>query len=760
LVLLAPSVGITHAAVCSTSNTQFVVTNTFWGTPGSPAQVQPGDTGVPLTVTLVYVGSCPILAGSFSLSLPAGFTAANPQAGSTVYLENISPYTAVNLIFNLNIVQAPAVNVGNSLSSSLAISYTFDGSTYNYVTTSVGAQVLGKVSLNFNVSPRSLVAGQVNELTVSITNNGTGVASLVNTAVASSALASVLGVLPELDSIPASSSYTRGLSVYVSGAAVGQPLPLVFSATYADPYSNTRTVSQSVGLYAPSGPESVNLNILASQVDLSAGETTTVLITIQNSGSGPAKNLTLSVSPSQLVSVLNLPPKIPLLSSGTQLTFPLEIFTSSAAAGSPVNLPVSVQYLDPYSLTKVYTQSVGFYATTLGQAQLQFSARNPQLTPGNETEVQVVVSNIGTGTAYNLTLSFIPAGTSLTAPSVSVLKAASTIPRLAGHSSIIVPVEIFTPVSAAGQSITLSVNGQYTGSSGNSRTTGGQLGLYVASIYVQASIGLSGYSYEPTLIFPGTTVAALQVVLANVGTTPATNLNVTLVPSRPAYAISSGSLSRSFGLVPAGQSIPITFQLGIQNSSETINSTLTLVVKLSSSNTERFSIPFREQPKAEFVIFGSTVPQIASGDGADQVTITLHNSGKATAQSVVFTLVPSYVFEPSTQGSFTATANSGAGTLGPGESTNLTLVIQVNSNLEPGSYPLVIHVVWTQLGGSQPFGQDITVVLPVRASTFQVLNSVLFSLPFLAVLVILISVLAVRRVRGRARRRSKEATVQ
>jgi hypothetical protein len=130
--------------------------------------------------------------------------------------------------------------------------------------------------------------------------------------------------------------------------------------------------------------------------------------------------------------------------------------------------------------------------------------------------------------------------------------------------------------------------------------------------------------------------------------------------------------------------------------------------------------------------------------------------GGTPAQTTTFTMQPSYVFEPSTQGSFTTTASAGIGTVPSGKMANLTVVIQVNSNLEPRSYPLVLHATWTQLGSSQPFGQDIVLKLPVSASAFQIANSAVFSLPFLAILVVLIVGLIVLRRRRRTRRKRQE----
>jgi len=62
-----------------------------------------------------------------------------------------------------------------------------------------------------------------------------------------------------------------------------------------------------------------------------------------------------------------------------------------------------------------------------------------------------------------------------------------------------------------------------------------------------------------------------------------------------------------------------------------------------------------------------------------------------------------------------------------------------------------------ELGSTQPFSQDITLMIPVSLSVFQVVNGVLFTLPFLGAVVVLIVALVLIR---RARRRTRAANVR
>ena len=61
----------------------------------------------------------------------------------------------------------------------------------------------------------------------------------------------------------------------------------------------------------------------------------------------------------------------------------------------------------------------------------------------------------------------------------------------------------------------------------------------------------------------------------------------------------------------------LNFILGVYNTYSAVNTSLTLIVKYNQGQTQRFSIPFIEYPKATLSIFGITTPTVRVGDGAD-----------------------------------------------------------------------------------------------------------------------------------------------
>jgi hypothetical protein len=248
----------------------------------------------------------------------------------------------------------------------------------------------------------------VDDVPITVTNVGSGNASQLSLAV-SAAGVSILTPLIKIQSLGAGQFASVDVEVYVPTTVSGSAISLSIAATYYDPYGVQQSVSQTVGLYSPNQTEQVNFAISQSKSNLTAGEVTTVTFTLQNIGSGKASNLTITIAQSQFVSVLDLPPRIPSLSPSSQTTFPLELYTASDAAGSAIALAFTVTYQDPFGITKVFTQSVGFYSpnqTELRSSPLSVWVQPMVLTAGRTNNLTILFQNVGGASLNNLTVAF------------------------------------------------------------------------------------------------------------------------------------------------------------------------------------------------------------------------------------------------------------------------------------------------------------------------------------------------------------------
>jgi hypothetical protein len=506
----------------------------------------------------------------------------------------------------------------------------------------------------------------------------------------------------------------------------------------------TQTIDATIALKG-----NVQLQFSAAEPTISPGTVNDLPITVSNIGSGRASNITLNVSPTSsalapaAISVLSNPPQIMALPANSSAATTVEVYVPSTAAGSTISLAVTGSFTDAYGNPRPIQGVVGIVVASVASSPIAVSVQSPSLTPGQVNNVTLTIADVSQEAVKQLTV-----GVSVP-PSISVLSHfPQTISGLAAGSSAELKMQLFVSAGLSGSSVTITASVTYTDSFGNPGSLTQSLGFYVPASQ-GASIALSGYSYTPSLIYPGTTIASLQVAIVNSGTTTASNINATLVPASPVYAISRGSLSRYLGFLPQGQTVSLTYTLGILNSSQPLNSTMNLYLQYAGGKLD-FVIPFAEQPEAVLKVVGVSFSRISAGDGADQIVLTLKNTGAAAAQGVTLTMQPSYTFSPS---SFATSSAAGAGTIAPGASTDLTVVVQVNSNLRAGNYPLVSLATWSQLGSTQPFSQDITLELPVSASSLQVANAVLVSPIFIGVLVILVILVVLFVVVRRERRK-------
>ncbi len=284
---------------------------------------------------------------------------------------------------------------------------------------------------------------------------------------------------------------------------------------------------------------------------------------------------------------------------------------------------------------------------------------------------------------------------------------------------------------------------------------------FSVAILGSSKIAVSGFTYNPALIFPGMTLASLEIYIQNTGTSIASNVSTNLITSYPVSPATKGSTSSFLGFLPVGTPVPITFVLSIANSSVPENTSLTLVVNYNGGLSQQFVIPFIEQPRAIIQLKSIDMPTVNIGDSADYVTMQVENIGTVPAQFTMLTMLPSNVFSPSIPSSenplLALTAmNQSVGTIMPGQVVNVTYVIQVSSSVPQGTYSLGFLVTWAQSNSLTPFAQESSILIPVHRTFVQSISSEISNpIIILAIIVavIVIIVVAITALRASRRRR-------
>jgi len=566
-----------------------------------------------------------------------------------------------------------------------------------------------------------------------------------------SATAYVSGQVPSGAVLPLTFSLNIGSKVAIgnysfpmtiSWGAITQPYPI---------QSVSVTQSTSVSVYLKG---KVLLQFSPGQATLTAGALNHLPILVNNTGTGNATNVELSITAagsvlsSASLTVLGSPPQIDVIPAHSSVVTYVDVFVPQVLAGTSATISVAGTYSDAYGNTRPLNTAVGVYVSSISSSPITVWALSLALTPGAVNNSTIVISNTSQQALTQLQVS-------ITAPpTVSVLRQLPiAIPNLQPGETYHVSLPLFVSAALSGTPVTLPVVVTYTDAAGETDFTTQSLGFYAPSS-ANPRIQLAGYTYTPAVLYPGNTVATLQISVLNSGTTSALGVNATLIPSGPVYAITTGSFSKSYGMLPVGQTLPFVFLLGIRNSSSPINTTLSLQVSMSGVPPVSLNIPFTENPKATLQVESVSTPSIVAGDSADYITVVLRNSGTVASQYTTITMFPSNVFQPSVPSSESpllalTAVNASVGTILPDQKASFTYVLQVSSNVQPGTYPVTFFATWRQPGSTQAFAQQLNIQLSVAPTVYQVASGYLSNPLVLLLIVLLVVALVVVVVRRR-----------
>lgn len=347
--------------ICNPGNSPFVVTGVSWGTQGSPQSSGPGEQDVPLTVGLLYTGTCELTAASFELSLPQPLTAADGSNQTTTYNVSVESDTILAETYQVNI--GASAHLG-TYTIPLYIGY---NTTYYagifFQSINVTVSLNGSVKLGYSVNTTSLVPGKVNNLTVSISNAGTGIASVISTIIEAPSQVGVLDQLPTIQSLSPGTTVEDPLQLFVPSGLTGSAVTLSFTASYYDAYSLTETTSQSVGLVVQQTPENT-LSLLLTQVNDTtvAGTQSRLAVTLTNGGGSPIYSPSLSVESSSPVIILQTDPinYQPTLQPGASINYYVTVGSSPDSTPGIYGSTVTVTYSDSGGEAHAQTFPIGF----------------------------------------------------------------------------------------------------------------------------------------------------------------------------------------------------------------------------------------------------------------------------------------------------------------------------------------------------------------------------------------------------------------
>ncbi len=396
--------------------TPFGTIGTAWGTPGSPTSAGPGDRDVPLTVSLLFYGPCTDSASSFTLTLPAPFSAVTGKDTATVYQVDVAPDTILQETFYLNINSSAALK---AYSLPLSINYqTPSNSTTSTESTQVSIALKGDVKLSFTSPTDVLYSGQLNDVEVTVSNVGTGNATSLDVSVTPSAQISTLTGPTAISELSAGKSVTQSLQIFVPQSSSGSTASLTFTTSYYNSYSTSQTSTQvldfevaSVNPASPYVVEGAEWGTSSSSPK-PGDENVPVVVSLEYMGTALVTDLrgTLGMPPGFTASDggSNATASVSVVTPNEVLQLTFYVDVGSSVAPAAYAFPLSLEWDTATSVNATQTASVSPPAVGQ-QASPSPAPYLSQLTntviAGTPSTVTFVLSNDGSASMYSVVFS-------------------------------------------------------------------------------------------------------------------------------------------------------------------------------------------------------------------------------------------------------------------------------------------------------------------------------------------------------------------
>jgi len=253
---------------------------------------------------------------------------------------------------------------------------------------------------------------------------------------------------------------------------------------------------------------------------------------------------------------------------------------------------------------------------------------------------------------------------------------------------------------------------------------------------------LNAYTNPPEL-FPGTSIAEIDVSVINSGSGLIENATAKLISSF--RELSSNEVN--LGTLPPGIQVPFRFLISIPDNVSPGVYMQTIEVNYNGGEVN-YSFPININAKANIIVSNVFYPTLTPGASQNYLTIELKNIGSQEVKNLKVIFNPSNVFSPHVSSSNPLGALTSstvfAGNLNPGQEENITFVIDVSSGINPGNYPVVLTLIWNQSGSTIPLYKNVefnvAVSQPLTSEILAFFTTInIYSLIFYIVIIIAIT---------------------
>lgn len=312
----------------------------------------------------------------------------------TLTLDIYVPSSATGAIVSLDISSTYKDPYGNSGSTSKTLDFYGESSSNN-----------SSASLGFSAKNYQLEPGEVNTVTIVLTNAGSGYATNVEVSISSTSQAvSVVTSFPVVSILNGGSSISENVSVYVASSAAGDPVTLSLEASYVNPSKVSATVSQDLGFEALSSSNSSSNTLSVGTLENSVigGTNSKVEFEISNIGSSAINSPTYSIilpasSPLVIASNSSYAASGSSIAPGNSEIYESYLSSSPSATAGVYSATLQIGYLDQFGTSHTESYSVAILLSGSIELVIQNEAFSQ-----NSTSITVTGSilNEGSTSAY------------------------------------------------------------------------------------------------------------------------------------------------------------------------------------------------------------------------------------------------------------------------------------------------------------------------------------------------------------------------
>lgn len=359
--------------------TQFSVINAAWGTQNmSSVNPLPGQHSVPLTITMQNLLCDPLKNVTLTLSTwSTNFTFSNGQNSDVQSISNVGPNQQFKYTFYVNVPSGispgtynlPAQVTWESTNNQF-LNCTAPLNAYYYINTPINIVIPvyfnGNPNLQYKSQSLYLTPGQINNVTLYVSNIGFGNASDVQTNVALQGIQnSKIGILEQPNTIPylaAGATKPVHFSISIPSNFTGLLLPLNLTSTFANgTTSSYQHLKSTLNLLVQSN---IPIMITENETVTNVGAITQLSIGITNNEKTPIYSVeaTLSqqnASSSSMSVTKGNPSYYSIIEPNQTVWFRPSVTTSPSATEGGYNTKLSISYQDSAGSMQTLNYNIG-----------------------------------------------------------------------------------------------------------------------------------------------------------------------------------------------------------------------------------------------------------------------------------------------------------------------------------------------------------------------------------------------------------------